>query len=109
MKEPVVANQNIPHYLPKFTNPIYELAQKAKEELRQEKLRRIKTGNFDTGLYPLINNITLTEEELEDIFINWWLNGLEHLINVYGLALKNFDFEQIKIIDQMIEEESLAR
>lgn len=109
MNEQVIINNGNARYYPKFQNPMYLAAQK--EKLRQEMMGRIKSGNFQE-LYPLANNLSLTEREVEEIFISWWLLAREDLIESYGLALKRNDLEQIKEIDlslNMEKEEGISR
>ena len=64
MSEKVVVNEGIPNYLPKFENPIYQAALKRKEELREEILYRIKTGDLPNGLYPLLKNHMHKDEKI---------------------------------------------
>lgn len=109
MNEQVVVNNGNASFYPKFQNPMYLAAQK--EKLRQEMMGRIKSGNFQE-LYPLANNLSLTEREVEEIFISWWLLAREDLIESYGLALKRNDLEQLKEIDlslNMEKEEGISR
>ena len=109
MKENVTVNVGVAHYYPDFQNPMFLAAQK--EKLRQEKMERIKSGNFE-NLYPLANHLSFTEREVEEIFVSWWLLAREDLIAAYGLALKNNDLEQIKAVDLSLnreKEEGISR
>ena len=103
MKEKVVVNTGIPKFLPKFENPIYKAAQSKKEELRNEILMRIKTGDFKEGLYPLINNITLTKEEVYEILVCWKKSNNQTLLFLYELLLITNDLEQIKKADEYLK------
>lgn len=102
MKEVVAVNRGNAKYYPDFKNPIFLAAKK--EELKQLALKRIKVANFNR-LYPLLSNITLSESELEDIFVNWYLNGFDFLIESYGEALRNNDMNMIKLIDEELNKE----
>lgn len=103
MKEPVIVNTKVAKYMPKFVNPIYRAAQAQKEELREEILRRIKRGDFQNGLYPLIKNINLTNKEIYEIFECWQNEGHEALIFLYELLLLTNDLEQIKKADEYLK------
>ena len=114
MSEKVVVNQGIPKYLPKFKNPLYQAALERKKELREEILCRIKTGDLPNGLYPLVKNITLTKEELDEIFACWRMDNRQMLLFLYGLILRTMDLEQVKLADTYLlnmkkKEENLGK
>ena len=114
MSEKVVVNQGIPKYLPKFKNPLYQAALERKKELREEILFRIKTGDLPNGLYPLVKNITLTKEELDEIFACWRMDNRQNLLFLYGLVLRTMDMDQIKLADVYLlksqkEEENIRK
>ena len=85
-----------------LTESIRTELQKEKTELRNEILFRIKTGNFEEGLYPLIKNIILTEKEIEEIFACWRMEGEQSLLFLYGIILRTRDLEQIQIADKYL-------
>ena len=114
MSEKIVVNEGIPNYLPKFENPIYQAALKRKKELREEILYRIKTGDLPNGLYPLLKNITLTNEEVDAIFTCWHKDNRQNLLFLYGLILRTRDLEQVKLADTYLmnrkkEEETIGK
>ena len=102
MNEKVVVNTGLPSYLPKFKNPIYQAALETKEKLRNEILLRIKTGDFKEGLYPLVKNITLTSEELENIINCWKSQSYQSLVFLYEIVLRTNDLEKIKEADNYL-------
>lgn len=102
MKEVVAVNVGNTPFMQSYENPIFLLAKK--QEIREEILKRIKVANFNR-LYPILSNITLSESELEDIFVNWYLNGFDFLIESYGEALRNNDMNMIKLIDEELNKE----
>lgn len=107
MKEQVAVNLGDAHFIPNINNPIYLAAQK--EIIRKDLLKRIKDGNF-IKLYPLIININLSEKEVEEIFISWYLNGFDFFIETYGLALRTNNLEEINLKDQeLTKEEAITR
>mgnify|MGYP001623195244 CR=1 FL=1 len=107
VKEEVVVNRDFPHYYPKFENPIYTL-KKQRDELKNELLLRIRFGNF-SELYPLISHLNLTQDEREEIVLNWFIDGNLNLCDAYGEALKNNDLEAIKRIDTFYSKEAMRR
>ncbi len=112
MKELGINDAESPRFMPKFINPLYLAAINDQEKLRGEILSRIKEGNF-SELYPLASNIILTEKELEEIFISWWMYAKEDLMNYYGLALSQNNLEKIKQLDEnrkfLKKEEGISR
>ena len=52
-------------------------------------------------------------EELEEIFISWWMYAKEDLMNYYGLALSQNNLEKIKQLDEnrkfLKKEEGISR
>lgn len=103
--EPVVVNQEIPHFLPEFRNPIYEAAMAQKETLRREVITRIKSGNFTNGLAPLFRTIgQITREEYADIISFWFNNGRQDLVANYKRALSFNDVECLAQIDRFLQE-----
>ncbi len=73
-----------------------------KNNLRAETLFRIKTGQF-TELYPLVENLDLTINEIEEIIACWRMTGEQDLIFLYGLVLRIRDLERIKAADQYLK------
>ena len=73
-----------------------------KNNLRAETLFRIKTGQF-TELYPLVENLDLTINEIEEIIACWRMMGEQDLIFLYGLVLRIRDLERIKAADQYLK------
>lgn len=100
MLEKVVVNNSIPHFMPKFENPMYLQAQK--QALRKEALFRIRTGNFES-LFPLVENIYLTSRELDSIFKCWQIEGRRIFLILYSWALKNHDLEKIQEADCILQ------
>lgn len=78
-----------------------------KDHLRTEILFRIKTGHF-TELYPLIENLDLTINEIENIIVCWHMEGRKDLLFLYGLVLRIKDKEQIKAADQYLKKQKQA-
>lgn len=100
MLETVVVNDSIPHFMPKFENPIYLRAQK--QALREEALFRIRTGNFE-ALYPLVEKIELTPQELESIFKCWQIDNRRLFIILYSNALKTHNLAEIQDADHFLQ------
>lgn len=73
-----------------------------KNNLRAETLFRIKTGQF-TELYPLVENLDLTINEIEEIIACWRMMGEQDLIFLYSLVLRIRDLERIKAADQYLK------
>ena len=107
MDEKVVVNQGMPHYLPEFDNPLYDL-KKRQDELKSEMLLRIKMGNF-SQLYPLISHLSLTQEERNEIVLDWFLEGNLNLCDAYGEAVKDNDLETIKRVETFYDKEVMRR
>lgn len=85
-----------------------------KNMLKEEALFRIKTGNF-TSLLPLVQSLTLSKKDIQDIFSCWLISGYSNFIFLYGYGLKNQDETFILKVDEYLnnlrkqEEELLMR
>lgn len=85
-----------------------------KRMLEEEVLFRIKTGKF-RELFPLVQSLTLSKKDVQDIFSCWLVSGYRNYIFLYGYGLKNHDekfiLEADKYLNQlrMQEEELLVR
>ena len=93
-------SKEVYHPFPKFENSIYRLANIQKERLRDEAIRRIKSGEF-TSLYVFYDILnSLKEEEIKEIVDTWNSSNLETLSLIYEKALKTLSKEQIQLSDR---------
>ena len=53
--------------------------------------------------------MNLTQDEREEIVLNWFIDGNLNLCDAYGEALKNNDLEAIKRIDTFYSKEAMRR
>ncbi len=106
--EQVVVNQEVPHFLPEFKNPIYEAVMARKEVLRAEVIKRIKCGDFSDGLAPLFRTIGgITQDEYVDIISYWFNNGRKDLFANYRRALFFNDVDCLAQVDRFLQESNL--
>lgn len=99
--EKVIVSGGVPHYLPKFENPIYKFAVQQKQALRREVIERLKTGQVPNGVAPLLKVIApLVTSEYDIITKAWEDNGEYLLIENYRHALAFGDIEEAERIDE---------
>lgn len=99
--EQVIVNQGIPHFLPEFQNPIYALAQLAKEQI----LDKICNGDCFGNLGSLVKTMGgLKSYEIERISYFWLNRGFFELLDLYGEALRANDIVALLNTDALLNE-----
>lgn len=70
--------------------------------LEEEATFRIKTGKF-RELFPLVQSLTLSKKDVQDILFCWLATGNNNLIFLYGYGLKNCDEKFILEADEYLK------
>jgi len=97
--EQVVVNQDIPKFLPKFQNPIYDRAMANREAI----IESICNGNCKGTLGSLVNTIGgLQPYEIERILWFWLNRDFFELMDLYGDDLSYNDLVAIQNTDALL-------
>ena len=71
-------------------------------DLKEKTIYDIMFGNIPDGLYPLLENISLTTEDKRRIIFYWFTNDVQFMIKNYFLDFLDNDYDNILNTDAKI-------